>query len=384
MEASQEPNLPNYMKDDNVSQETKNLISSLPAEKDFMGYSLYNYKGCWYYPNTLQAVLDVQDHFQPQKNDIILASLPKETVLHHPFPCSFFFSISLLSCFPQNGVTPPSVFVFTISQVQNRQTRFVYHRPLRNLTKPPTCFLNPFFSKRFCFLSLSWLIRTKKIVEFLEIELYASSQTPDLAKFPSPMIFSTHMHLNALREATTKSSSSPCKIVYVCRGLKDTFVSGWHYKNMLHRTKMDQASFELMFDAYCRGVTLYGPYWEHMWSYWKGSLEDVENVLFMRYEEIIEEPLLQVKRDAEFLNFPFTKEEEESGSVEEILKLCSLRNLSNLEINKNGRTRIGIDSNVFFRKGEVGDWKNHLTSQMAKKFDEVVEFKLRGSGLTFQ
>ena len=77
MEASQELHLPNYMKDDNISQETNNLISSLPADKDFMGYSLYNYKGCWYYPNTLQAVLDVQEHFQPRKKDINLASLPK-------------------------------------------------------------------------------------------------------------------------------------------------------------------------------------------------------------------------------------------------------------------------------------------------------------------
>ncbi|KAF3528861.1 hypothetical protein DY000_02039215 [Brassica cretica] len=268
------------MKDDNISQETNNLISSLPADKDFMGYSLYNYKGCWYYPNTLQAVLDVQDNFRPQKNDIILASLPK------------------------GGTTWLKSLVFA-----------VVHR--------------------------------EKYRENPQIIHPLLSQNPHLAKFPSPMIFSTHMHLNALHEATTKSSSSPCKIVYVCRGLKDTFVS---------------------VDAYCRGVTLYGPYWEHMLSYWKGSLEDKENVLFMRYEEIIEEPLIQVKRLAEFLNCPFTEEEEESG---------------NLEINKKGTTRIGIDSNVFFRKGEVGDWKNHLTPQMAKRIDEVVEVKLRGSGLIF-
>ncbi|CAH2045561.1 unnamed protein product [Thlaspi arvense] len=69
MDASQELHLPNYMKDDKVSQETKNLISSLPSDKYFMGYSLYNYKGCWYYPNTLQAVLDVQKHFRPRRHN---------------------------------------------------------------------------------------------------------------------------------------------------------------------------------------------------------------------------------------------------------------------------------------------------------------------------
>ncbi|KAG2298130.1 hypothetical protein Bca4012_009338 [Brassica carinata] len=139
-----------------------------------------------------------------------------------------------------------------------------------------------------------------------------------------------------------------------------------------------------MFDAYCRGVCLYGPNWEQVLSYWKGSLEDKDHVLFMKYEEIIEEPLLQVKRLAEFLNCPFTEEEKETGSVEEIVNLCSLRSLSSLEINKNGKIRVGIDTNFFFRKGEVGDWKNHLTPQMAKTIDEIVESRLRGSGLAFQ
>ncbi|KAG2301630.1 hypothetical protein Bca52824_030281 [Brassica carinata] len=334
MEGHQEPHLPNYMKDDKVSQETKNLISSLPSDKDFMGYSLYNYKGCWYYPNILQAILDVQKHFRPRNTDIILASLPK------------------------GGTTWLKSLVFALVHREKYQENPQIH---------PLLSQNP-----------------HDLVPFLEIELYAGSQTPDLTKFPSPMIYSTHMHLNTLREAATKSSSSPCKVVYVCRGIKDTFVSAWHYRNMLHRNKMDQATFELMFDGYCKGVVLYGPYWEHVLGYWKGSLEDGENVFFLKYEEMIEEPRVQLKRLAEFLDCPFTEEEEKSGSVEEILKLCSLRNLSNLETNKNGTTRIGIDSNVFFRKGEVGDWKNHLTPHMAKKIDEIVECKLQGSGLIFQ
>ena len=70
--------------------------------------------------------------------------------------------------------------------------------------------------------------------------------------------------------------------------------------------------------------------------------------------------------------------------MEKILSLCSLCNLSNLETNKNGTTRIGVDTNVFFRKSEVGDWKNHLIPPMAITIDEVVEGKLPGSGLIFQ
>ena len=50
---------------------------------------------------------------------------------------------------------------------------------------------------------------------------------------------------------------------------------------------------------------------EYVLSYWRGSLENPKHVLFMRYEEMKEEPRVQIKRLADFLRCPFTKEEEE-------------------------------------------------------------------------
>ncbi|KAF2555663.1 hypothetical protein F2Q70_00007148 [Brassica cretica] len=76
----------------------------------------------------------------------------------------------------------------------------------------------------------------------------------------------------------------------------------------------------------------------------------------MKYEEMKEEPCVQLKRLAEFLGCPFSEEEEESGGVDKILELCSLRSLSDVAINK--------ILELCFRKGEVGDSKNHLTPKM--------------------
>jgi hypothetical protein len=42
-----------------------------------------------------------------------------------------------------------------------------------------------------------------------------------------------------------------------------------------------------------------------------------------------------------------------------------------------------MENSSYFRAGKVGDWKTHLTEEMAKKVDCIVEEKLRGSGLTF-
>jgi hypothetical protein len=35
----------------------------------------------------------------------------------------------------------------------------------------------------------------------------------------------------------------------------------------------------------------------------------------------------------------------------------------------------------FFRKGIVGDWKNHLTPEMATRLDQITEQKLKDTGL---
>ncbi|KAK9155656.1 hypothetical protein Sjap_003136 [Stephania japonica] len=139
---------------------------------------------------------------------------------------------------------------------------------------------------------------------------------------------------------------------------------------------------EVAHDMFCRGVSIYGPFWEHILGYWKVSLERPEKVLFMKFEEMKEDVKYQVKRLARHLGCPFSNEEESEGVVENIIKLCSFKNLKNLEVNQSGKTWI-IDNKHFFRKGEVGDWMNHLTPQMAEQVDRITEEKLHSHGLIF-
>ena len=40
--------------------------------------------------------------------------------------------------------------------------------------------------------------------------------------------------------------------------------------------------------------------------------------------------------------------------------------------------------NPFLRKGIVGDWKNHFTSEQSAMFDAVYQEKMRGTGLSFE
>lgn len=49
---------------------------------------------------------------------------------------------------------------------------------------------------------------------------------------------------------------------------------------------------------------------------------------------------------------------------------------------KNGPDFLQATELRFIRKGEVGDWKNHMTPEMAARFDAWIEENLRGTGLS--
>ena len=136
-------------------------------------------------------------------------------------------------------------------------------------------------------------------------------------------------------------------------------------------------------NVYCEGEEIFGPFWDHMLGYWKHSLENPQKVLFLKYEDLKKDTKTQVKKLAEFVGFPFTLEEERQGVVEEMIELCSLSNLRDLDVNKHGKFMPYFENKSYFRKGEVGDWVNHLSPAMVELVDKLVDEKLSSFGLTF-
>ena len=106
-------------------------------------------------------------------------------------------------------------------------------------------------------------------------------------------------------------------------------------------------------------------------------------MLFLRYEDMLGDTMGNLKKLAAFMGCAFSEEEEEAGVVEQIVELCSLASLKGMDVNKNGSTVLAFRNEAFFRKGQVGDWKNYMTLDMAARLDKIVEEATRGSGLTF-
>ncbi|KAK6117867.1 hypothetical protein DH2020_048392 [Rehmannia glutinosa] len=81
----------------------------------------------------------------------------------------------------------------------------------------------------------------------------------------------------------------------------------------------------------------------------KISQKRPQKILFIKYEELKSEPKQQVSKIAEFLGRPFADEKE----VDEVL----------------------------WRKGEVGDWKNYLTTEMEEQINQISRIKFEPFGL---
>ncbi|BAF15276.1 cytosolic sulfotransferase 8 [Oryza sativa Japonica Group] len=219
-------------------------------------------------------------------------------------------------------------------------------------------------------------------VNFLEYQLYTNNRVPDLGRLPDPRLFATHVPFTSLPSA---AAASGCKVVYVCRDPKDNLISMWDFANKFRaREGQEPMSPEAIAELFCLGVSPSGPYWDHVLGYWGAHVARPEQVLFFRYEEMKLDAAAHVRRLAEFVGLPFSAEEEEGGVVDAIVRLCSFDHMIGLEATKSGKTELVVGTaanSSFFRRGQVGDWANHLSPEIAQRIDAITEARFNGSGL---
>ncbi|CAN1220003.1 Cytosolic sulfotransferase 6 [Linum perenne] len=180
------------------------------------------------------------------------------------------------------------------------------------------------------------------------------------------------------------SIKQDCKLVYITRDPKDTFVSQWHFFNKIFRgNNLDPLPLESAAEIFCNGTHTYGPYWDHVLEYWEASQRSPDKVMFMKYEDLRCDPKPRVRELALFLGKPFG--DDDDVEIEEVIWRSSFDRLKDLDVNKTGKVHPVLSplltNNLFFRRGEVGDWRNHLTPEVAKRIDDVTRVKFRSCGL---
>ncbi|KAG5414593.1 hypothetical protein IGI04_002160, partial [Brassica rapa subsp. trilocularis] len=266
----------------------QDLIASFPHANGWRPKAtLIQYGGHWIVQPLLEGWLHAQDFFQARPIDF--------------FVCSY----------PKSGTTWLKALAFAIA-----------NRSCSDHSSNPLLKSNP-----------------HDLVPFIEGELSLVPQVDDVANDNGNTLFSTHIPYGLLPESILKSG---CKMVYIWRDPKDTFVSMWNFFQKERSDNGPLNTLEESFDKLCRGLSLYGPYLDHVMSYWNAYQENPDQILFLKYETIRADTLPYVKRLAEFMGYGFTAEEEKKG----------FETLKNLEANKGEKDREGTEGRECWDKLE--------------------------------
>ena len=189
------------------------------------------------------------------------------------------------------------------------------------------------------------------------------------ANLPSPRIIKSHLPFELL----PKNLLDTAKVVYVCRNPKDTCVSYFHHINDTFGMNYQfKGSFDQFTKCFMDGKLEYGSYFDHLKSGWKRR--NHPNMKFIWYENMRRNTLKEVSDLAIFLNHPlsYVKVEE----LNEHLKFSNMKERATKESTDANKTM-----GKFFRKGEIGDWKNHFKGEKLSNWDTWIAKNLNGTDI---
>jgi hypothetical protein len=194
----------------------------------------------------------------------------------------------------------------------------------------------------------------------------------ELDALPSPRIFKSHMpYRMAVGGVPTES---PCRYVYIARNPKDVAVSYYHFESGKQWSGNYSGPWEHWLQLFVEGRVQRGNWFDHVLSWWEKRA--AENILFLRYEDLkrrFDEALGEISR---FLECPLTPEV--LGEIREQTSFANMKadEFSNLkEIEELGG---------FFRRGEIGSWKDQFSVAQSEWFDDIYTERMKGTGLEFE
>ncbi|KAK3562231.1 hypothetical protein QTP86_031152 [Hemibagrus guttatus] len=197
------------------------------------------------------------------------------------------------------------------------------------------------------------------------IEFHSPETQKIMSQMQSRRLFATHLHPD---DIPVSFENNKTKMLVVFRNPKDTVVSYYHFMNS-NPVLPNAESWDKFFSDFMSGEVAWGSYFDHALG-WEKHMDD-PNVLIVTYEELKENLLDSVKKISDFFSFPLTDEQVQGIAGESTFSAMQM----------SSTTSHGKFGKVFFRKGEVGDWKNHFSEAQSKQMDEEFKKKLEGTKL---
>ncbi|XP_063076607.1 cytosolic sulfotransferase 3-like [Engraulis encrasicolus] len=214
-------------------------------------------------------------------------------------------------------------------------------------------------------------------VPFLEFAVPVMPTGTELADAlpTSPRLIKTHLPVQLVPNGFWEKN---CRMVYVARNAKDNAVSYYHFDRM-NQVQPEPGDWSTYIENFMQGKTVFGPWYDHVTGWWEKK-QTHSNILYLFYEDLIEDTSRELERLCSFLGLSTSLEERERirGGVQfDAMKANPMANYSTIPV-------MDFKISPFMRKGKVGDWKNHFTVAQNEKFVEHYKERMKNSTVAFR
>lgn len=194
------------------------------------------------------------------------------------------------------------------------------------------------------------------------IEFFGPDMRKVVDEMPSPRLLGTHLHPDNIPPSFYAKKT---KMLVIFRNPKDTLVSFYHFSN--NNPVLPAQSWDSFYSDFMSGDVSWGSYFEHALA-WDKRMDD-PCVKVITYEELKQDLSEGIRQIAAFFGFTLTEEQ-----VQKIAEGSTFNAMKESSGNSHGKM-----GNVIFRKGQVGDWKNHFTPEQSKEMDDAFNKRLAGT-----
>ncbi|CAF9933520.1 MAG: hypothetical protein HETSPECPRED_008685 [Heterodermia speciosa] len=188
-----------------------------------------------------------------------------------------------------------------------------------------------------------------------------------------PRVFKSHMPYDMALGGVPAENKG--RYIYIARNPKDVVTSYYRFESGKSWTGFYDGGWEHWLGMFVDGKVQRGDWFHHVLSWWEAS-QRAENILFVKYEDLKRDTTAEIRRIAEFLGKSQLTEER----MTEIESKIGFEEMKKDKFSSLGDVK---EFNQFFRKGEIGSWKDQFTVRQSEMFDQLCEERMSGSGLHF-
>lgn len=168
--------------------------------------------------------------------------------------------------------------------------------------------------------------------------------------------------------------STTAKIVYVARNPKDVAISTYFH----NQSKLGyEGTWDEHFELFLHSDVGCGPYFDHILPWWQASQND-QRILFLKYEDMKNDHAGNVSKLASFLDL-----QADPQLIDRVVALSSFKSMTSNQNTNFDWVPQKADKPKHFRKGDIGDWRNHFSEEQSQQMDALFLEKMKGTGLQF-